>query len=41
MKLDKNKKAVDPNRPQLRRAPDADEDNRPTLKRHLANSDHF
>ena len=34
MKLDKNKKAVDLNRPQLRRAPDADEDNRPTLKRH-------
>ena len=33
LKLDKNKKAVDPNRPQLRRAPDADDDARPTLKR--------
>jgi beta-barrel assembly-enhancing protease len=33
MTFDKNKKPVDPNRPQLRRAPDSDDDARPTLKR--------
>jgi beta-barrel assembly-enhancing protease len=34
LKLDSRKKPLDPNKPQLRRAPDATDDSRPTLKRH-------
>jgi beta-barrel assembly-enhancing protease len=34
LKLDSREKAVDPNKPQLRRAPGTDDDARPTLKRH-------
>lgn len=34
LKLDSRGKPVDPSKPQLRRAPDADDDARPTLKRH-------
>ncbi len=37
LKLDAHKKASDPNRPQLRRAPDATDDARPTLKRREQN----
>jgi beta-barrel assembly-enhancing protease len=34
LKLDSHKKALDPSKPQLRRAPDPTDDSRPTLKRH-------